>query len=179
MELIMIIRPEQPSDQPGIYAVNSTAFHRPEQPGPVPEAELVDRLRQVEVVLLSLVAIENEQIVGHILFSEGSIHTEHGSVPAVALAPMAVLPEFQNKGVGSQLIHEGIEQLRQAGHERICVLGHSRYYPRFGFVRAYSTYGVSCEYNVSDEVFMALQLKPGAFDGIMGVFHYHPEFRGV
>jgi putative acetyltransferase len=92
---------------------------------------------------------------------------------------MAVLPEFQNKGVGSQLIAEGIEQLRKAGHARVCVLGHPKYYPRFGFVPAYSTYGISCEYNVSDEVFMALELQPGAFDGVTGVFHYHPEFRGV
>jgi putative acetyltransferase len=176
---MMIIRPEQSTDQPGIYAVNSSAFHRPEQPGPVAEAELVDRLRQAQVVLLSLVAIENEQVVGHILFSEGSIYTEHGMIPAVGLAPMAVLPEYQNKGIGSQLVQQGIQQLRQAGHTRVCVLGHPKYYPRFGFVPAYSTYGVSCEYNVSDEVFMALELKPGAFDGTAGVFHYHSEFRGV
>jgi putative acetyltransferase len=175
----MILRPEQVEDQAGIYSVNSLAFHRPEQNGPVPEAELVDRLRQAAAVVLSLVAEEDNQVIGHILFSEGSVHTENGTVPAVGLAPMAVLPEFQNREIGSQLVREGIQQLRKAGYERVCVLGHPKYYPRFGFVPAHSTFGVACEYNVSDEVFMAMELQPGAFDGVPGVFHYHPEFRGV
>jgi putative acetyltransferase len=175
----MIIRLEQFEDQAGIYTVNSLAFYRPERPDPIPEAELVNRLRQADAVVLSLVAEEDHQVIGHILFSEGSVHTENGMVPAVGLAPMAVLPDFQNGGIGSKLVREGIDWLRKAGYERVCVLGHPKYYPRFGFVPAYSTYGVSCEYNVSDEVFMALELQPGAFDGVTGVFHYHPEFRGV
>jgi putative acetyltransferase len=179
MEFSMIIRPEQTEEQAGIYIVNSQAFYRPERPGSVPEAELVDRLRSAQAVILSLVAVEDQQIIGHILFSKGNIHAEKGLIPTVGLAPMAVLPEFQNKGVGSQLIAEGIEQLRKAGHERICVLGHPGYYPRFGFLPAHSTYNVTCEYDVPDEVFMALELQPGAFDKVAGVFHYHLEFRGV
>jgi putative acetyltransferase len=175
----MSIRREQPLDQVGIYAVNSKAFHRPERPGPVPEAELVDRLRTAGVVILSLVAIEDDQIVGHILFSTGQIQSSQGLIPVVALAPMAVLPEFQNQGIGSQLVREGLEQLRQSGYERVCVLGHPGFYPRFGFVPAHSTYGVACEYHVPDEVFMALELQPGAFSGKSGTFFYHPEFRGV
>jgi putative acetyltransferase len=175
----MIIRVEQPEDRAGIYAVNSKAFHRPERPGPVPEAELIDRLRSAGAVVLSLVAVEDDQVVGHILFSTGQIQSSQGPVPVVALAPMAVLPEYQNKGIGSKLVKEGLDRLSQAGYERICVLGHPGYYPRFGFVPAHSTYGVACEYDVPDEVFMALELKPGAFKDISGTFYYHPEFRGV
>jgi len=175
----MILRPEQPQDHAGIYEVNSRAFFRPDQPGPVAEAELVDRLRSAGVIILSLVAVDGEQVIGHILFSQGSIHTEDSHIAAVALAPMAVLPEYQQRGIGSQLVREGINRLRQDGHERVCVLGHADYYPRFGFVRARSTYSIACEYDVPDEVFMALELKPGAFKGITGTFFYHPEFRGV
>jgi putative acetyltransferase len=175
----MIIRSEQPQDQEGIYEVNSKAFHRPEHPGPVPEAELVDRLRAAGAVILSLVAVEAEEIVGHILYSTGKIQSSAGLIPVVALAPMAVSPEWQNKGIGSQLIRESLEHLRQEGYERVCVLGHPGFYPRFGFKPAHSTYGVACEYSVPDEVFMALELKPDSFNGISGTFFYHPEFRGI
>jgi putative acetyltransferase len=175
----MIIRSEQPEDQAGIYEVNSRAFHRPEHSGPVPEAELVDRLRSANVVVLSLVAVEKDQIVGHILFSTGKIQSSKGSIPVVALAPMAVLPEYQNQGIGSKLIQTGLVQLRTDGFERVCVLGHPGFYPRFGFKPAHSTYGVACEYSVPDEVFMALELKPDSLKGISGTFFYHPEFRGI
>jgi putative acetyltransferase len=179
MEFHRMIRTEQPGDQASIYDVNSRAFHRSEQPGPVPEAELVDRLRQAGAVTLSLVAVEEGQIVGHILFSAGNIHTADSAVPVTALAPMAVLPEFQNKGIGSQLVREGLDRLRLAGFDSVLVLGHVNFYPRFGFVPAFSTYGVACEYNVPDEVFMAVELKHGALKGKAGKFYYHPEFKGV
>jgi putative acetyltransferase len=83
--------------------------------------------------LLSLVAVEKEKIVGHILFSSAIIEGEHGVVKGMGLAPMAVLPEFQRQGIGSQLVKAGIEKLRKTKCPFIIVLGHPEYYPRFGF----------------------------------------------
>jgi len=89
---------------------------------------------------------------------------------------MAVVPELQKNGIGSQLVQSGLAELRAAGHELVVVLGHPAYYPRFGFGKA-STYGIRSEYAVPDEVFMALELKPGVLRGRGGgVVRYRPEF---
>lgn len=177
---MLTIRPEQPEDRPGIYRVNELAFDHPERPRPIAEAELVDRLRLAGAVTLSLVAERNGEISGHVLFSPGRIQAGKRQLPAQALAPVAVLPAFQRQGIGSLLIREGIERLRQAGHESLFVLGHPGYYPRFGFLPAASTYGIRCaDYDVSDEVFMALELLAGALKEKQGAFYYHPLFEGV
>ena len=87
---------------------------------------------------------------------------------------MAVVPELQKNGIGSQLGQRGLAELRAAGHELVVVLGHPAYYPRFGFVKA-STYEIRSA--VPDEVFMALELKPGVLRGRGGgVVRYRPEF---
>jgi putative acetyltransferase len=78
---------------------------------------------------LSLVAEQAGRLVGHILFSDLPIITGEGTVPALALAPMAVLPEFQNQGIGSALVRSGLEACRQQGHRIVVVLGHAHFYP--------------------------------------------------
>lgn len=92
-----------------------------------------DNLRTDSVVLLSLVAEVHRKIVGHILFSRMSIETAEGSIPAVALAPMAVLPDHQRQRIGERLIQEGLNVLREQCERVVIVLGHPNYYPRFGF----------------------------------------------
>ena len=169
---MIIIREERPEDVTGIRHVNEQAFGQPE------EAHIVDMLRTRGKVILSLVAAQNDRIVGHILFSPVMIESEGGLFTVVGLAPMAVLPGLQKQGIGSLLVKHGLEHCRQAGYECVVVLGHAEYYPRFGFVPA-SRFGVKCEYDVPDEVFMALELREGALEGRAGIAKYEPEFKEV
>ena len=169
---MVTVRHEGPGDPASIYSVNVRAFGQPA------EAELVSALRERGQITLSLVAVREGRIVGHILFSPVTIESDNEIYPAVGLGPMAVLPELQRQGIGSLLIKAGLEECRQVGHERVVVLGHAEYYPRFGFIPA-SQYGVQCEYDVPDEVFMALELREEAFQGKAGTAKYQPEFNEV
>ncbi len=167
-----IVRPERSEDAASIRAVNLSAFGQPD------EADLVDALRSAGKVTTSLVAAIGERVVGHILFSPVTIVSASGEIPAVGLGPMAVLPDLQRRGIGGVLVEQGLEACRSAAHDLVVVLGHAEYYPRFGFVPA-SRFGVGCEYDVPDEVFMAIELRPGAFDGVSGTARYAPEFGAV
>lgn len=168
----IVIRPERPGDEAAIRHVNELAFGRPA------EAKLVDALRANGAMTLSLVAEQGGQIVGHILFSPVTITSDSGVTTAVGLAPMAVVPSLQRGGVGAQLVRAGLDTLREAGHEAVIVLGHSDYYPRFGFERA-SRFGISWEIDCPDEAFMAVELKLGALKGKSGVVQYRHEFNDV
>jgi putative acetyltransferase len=123
----ILIRPETVGDIPAINRINTLAFNRKN------EAQLVDTLRRENAVILSLVAVSEGQIVGHILFSPVLVTHDDSQWQAAGLGPMAVLPEFQNQGIGSALIRSGLDELKQHGHDVVIVLGHPEYYPRFGF----------------------------------------------
>ena len=172
LEPSLTIRPETPDDIPAIHRVNLEAFGQPA------EAELVDRLRERGGFTLSLVAVRDGQVVGHILFSPVRIESPGSSFEAQGLGPMAVVPGVQREGIGSRLVEAGLEQLRQAGHEVVVVLGHAEYYPRFGF-RPSSRYGIRWEKEVPEEVFMVIELRDGALGGRGGVVRYRPEFDEV
>jgi len=163
------IRGEEPRDEAAVRLLNEEAF------GSAEEADIVDALRASGKVTLSLVAELEGRVVGHILFSPVTIETPTRTVAAVGLAPMAVLPELQRRGIGSLLVRQGLEQCRRADHERMVVLGHPDYYPRFGFVPA-SRFGIRSEFGVPDDVFMALELRPGTFAGVSGTARYEEEF---
>lgn len=167
---MVIVRPETSEDATDIRRVNEEAF------GGTIEADIVDKLRQRRAFTLSLVAIYEGKVVGHILFSPVTIDSESSSTSAVGLGPMAVLPSLQRKGIGSKLVSNGLKECQRLGYGIVVVLGHPDYYPRFGFVPA-STYGIKCEYDVPDEVFMALELRPGALSKRSGVAKYQPEFK--
>ncbi len=146
------------------------------QPG---EADLVDALRAAGGVTLSLVAVIDARVVGHILFSPVVVAAPGGGEwAAVGLGPMAVAPEHQRAGIGSALIRRGLDELREAGHLVVVVVGHPSYYPRFGFVRA-SAHGLRWEHQVPDDVFMVCELSPGALAGRAGEVRYRPEFSRV
>ena len=164
------IRAEEAADVDAIRQVNLEAF------GQHAEADLVEALRAAGKSSVSLVALQDGRVVGHILFSPVSIDCEGRHLAAVGLAPMAVLPQKQRQGVGSELVRHGLDACRRASHAIVVVLGHPEYYPRFGFVPA-SRFSVTCEYDVPDEVFMALELQPGALQGHGGTARYQPEFR--
>jgi putative acetyltransferase len=163
----MLIWPERPEDYAAIRHVNERAFNRPD------EADLIDRLRAEGVVLASFVAQDDGQIAGHILFSRISIKTATESLPAVALAPVAVLPSLQRQSIGGELIRHGLDWLRAQGEQIVLVLGHPDYYPRFGFSTAKASL---IESPFNPESFMALELKPNALDGIRGKVLYPHAF---
>jgi len=169
---MMTVRTESTKDDESVRRVNELAFEQPN------EADLVDALRANARPFISLVAVVDEQVVGHIFFSPVSIESENGVFTAMGLAPMAVLPEYQNQGIGSQLVREGLKECQRLGHGIVVVLGHANYYPRFGFTPA-SLKGLRSEYDVPDEVFMVTELVPGALEGRRGLVKYHPEFGKV
>lgn len=131
----MIIRESTDSDKMGIVNVHVEAFGTEEGPK---VASLVNHLLidKSAKPLLSLVAVANESIIGHILFTKASIPKATKSVSVQILAPLAVHPDSQGKGIGEQLIKNGLSELKKMGVELVFVLGHPGYYPRSGFVQA-------------------------------------------
>ena len=164
------IRKERTEDSPSINWLLEQAF------GGSTEASIVDALRRRGAVTLSLVARKDDRVVGHILFTTVTIETEESSSYALGLGPMAVLPEYQNRGIGSRLVRRGLRECADMGHEIVVVLGHPKYYPRFGFSPA-GAHGIRCEYQVPDEVFMVMELQEGALVRRRGLVRYQPEFR--
>lgn len=168
----LILRKEEAGDHAAITALNEAAFG---QPG---EAALVDALRAHGALTLSLVAIADDELVGHIAFSPVTITGDAGVRQAIGLAPMAVAPPWQRRGVGGRLVREGLARLHAAGASAVVVLGHPGYYPRFGFAPA-SRFGLRWEHPAPDAAFMALELSSGALTGAAGVVQYRPEFEAV
>jgi len=166
------VREELPSDVAAIREVNRAAF------GGEEEARLVDVLRSSARVLASYVAVAGERVVGHILFSPLVIETPEGERPAAALAPMAVLPEWQRRGLGSALVRAGLGACRRQGIGIVIVVGHPEYYPRFGFSAALAR-NLRSAYSDLGDAWMALELTPGALAGISGVVRYHEAFAGL
>jgi putative acetyltransferase len=171
---LVTIRPEEVKDHAAIHEVNLLAF------GGEKEAQLVEAIRGSANFIpeLSLVALKNGQVVGHILFSPITIEAQNGPASALALAPLAVRPKFQNQGIGSRLVRQGLKECRCIGYKIVVVVGHPSYYPRFGFSSARAK-GLEAPFRVSDEAFMVLELVPGALDGVSGMVKYPPAFDEV
>lgn len=165
------IKQEHAQDFPAIYDVNTKAFGRKE------EARLVDRLRLSEAFVpeLSLIAIVEGKVVGHILFSIISIVEGECIDVSLALAPVAVAPDWQGKGIGSRLIRYGLDKAKQLGYRSAFVLGHSAYYPKFGFKPSVQ-WGIRPPFNVPSEVFMAIELVEGSLSCTKGEVRYAKEF---
>lgn len=159
-----IVRPEQPSDLQAIQHVLVSAFPTSE------EAELVKKLRREGHLTISLVAEEEGEVIGYIAFSPVSVE---GHTGGLGLGPVAVLPDHQSLGVGCELVQTGIEAAQATGVPYVVVLGHSSYYPRFGFKFAHPL-GYDNEYD-ADESFMILELKAEGLPP-RGVVKYGAEF---
>jgi len=165
------IRAEQEADRAAIQALNDAAFGTPAESG------LVAALREQARPVISLVAEDGVAIVGHIMFSPVAL-PGCPELRIMGLAPMAVLPEQQRKGIGSALVRAGLERCRRLGFGAVVVLGHPDYYPRFGFSPA-ARFGPGCEYRVPEEVFMAMELRPGYLHDAAGTINYHAAFSNV
>jgi putative acetyltransferase len=164
------IRPEAEFDRDSIFRVNHLAFGRDD------EARLVEALRDGGFVRLSLVAETAGQIVGHILFSALMIEGRDGTIPALALAPLAVAPDFQRRGTGSALVCGGLDLCREQNHRIVMVVGDPPFYSRFGFTfppprRLCSPY--------AGESFLVLELEPGALRSVTRAVHYPPPFADL
>lgn len=168
----LTIRPEQSGDHRAIYEVNRRAFQSST------EAELVKALRHYSHETISLVALKDDQLVGHILFTPVSVPGDKLSLPVMALGPMAVAPAFQRQGIGSQLVTAGLEACRAAGKAAVVVLGHREYYPRFGF-RPAAEWNLHFKSPAFDPYFMALELVAEGLAKTGGDVEYLPEFDDV
>lgn len=173
-QLLMNIRKEQPTDIEKIWKVNSDAFETEA------EANLVNALRSSECTYISLVAETETNVVGHILFTPVELigDKNKNKLKIMGLAPMAVLGQCQNKGIGSKLVKTGLGHCQSLGYDAVVVLGHASYYPKFGFVPSVK-YGIKSEYEVPDEVFMILELVPKSLECHAGVIRYHEAFNSV
>lgn len=167
----MIIRQEHPHDYDTVYQIVKAAFssadHRDGN-----EQDLVSVLRDSKAFVpeLSLVAVYDGNIAGHILFTKVTV----GTKTALALAPLSVLPEYQRQGIGQALLAEGHRIARETGFEYSIVLGHPKYYPKAGY-RPASLYGIKAPFDVPDENFMAIKLNPTA-KPLNGTVEYDPAF---
>ncbi len=167
---MIVIREEQPGDASAVRTVNEQAFGQPE------EANIVEKIRANCSDALSLVALDEGEIVGHILFSSATIETDQGPVEGMGLAPMAVQPGCQRQGIGSSLVRRGIDLLAERSCPFVIVLGHPEYYPRFGFERT-CTYHLQSQWEgVPDEAFLILFLDQSLKSQAGGLARYRDEF---
>jgi putative acetyltransferase len=166
-----IIRRETSHDYDAIDRVIAAASGEQET------VELVRNLRLDGDALVSIVAEWDSRVVGHILMSRMLIEADDRLIPAVALAPLMVEPAFQNKGAGQQLTQLALQHCSDSGEEVVLVLGHPTYYPRFGFSSAL-TQCLEIPFTLKvPGAYMALELKPGALNGIRGRVRYPKAFR--
>ncbi|KQL52253.1 hypothetical protein AN964_00985 [Heyndrickxia shackletonii] len=176
MDFEYIIRSETPADYEKIRLLHYFAFGNK-----LNEANLVQAIRKSELFIpeLSLVAVKDGDVIGHILFSKIFIETNEGEIPTIGLAPMSVKPEYQGIGIGSELVKAGLRACGELGYSHIFVLGHPDFYPKFGFVPSQTSFGIECPYNVEDPNFMAIELKEDSLQGIKGKVKYPPTFETV
>ena len=166
------IREEVQSDHSDVFVLNEIAF---EQDG---EAKLINLLRESSAFIpeLSLVALIDNDIVGHILFTKITIISDNGNeYNSLALAPMAVKPSYQKQGIGGQLINYGLGKAKELGHNSVIVLGHEHYYPKFGFLPT-TKWNIKAPFDVPTNAFMAIELIENGLNGITGIVKYAKEF---
>lgn len=156
-----------------VRSLNEQAFEQPV------EAGIVDKLRQARTDFISLVAEDGKIIVGHILFTPVVIEESERKLQGMGLAPMAVMPGRQRQGIGSMLVNRGLEILKEQGCPFVIVLGHPKYYPRFGFEPA-SRHNLKSQWEgVPDEAFMIAVFDGNLLRKFGGVARYRDEFKAA
>ena len=171
----LVIRQESEADFAEVYELNKISFEHDT------EAKLVDLLRKSNSFIpeLSLVALVGNRVVGHILFTKIIIKDDKGGENySLALAPMSVTPHLQKQGIGGQLITHGLNKAKELGYTSVIVLGHEKYYPKFGFVPA-DTWKIKCPYDVPTNVFMGIELVTDGLKNVTGMVHYPKEFEEI
>lgn len=173
---MITLRQETAADYAEVFDINKTAF------GQENEASLVNALRKNPAVFipeLSIVATENDAIIGHILFTRIIIKSDNGDLhESLGLAPMAVKPGRQRNGIGGQLIKNGLEIAKELGFKSVIVLGHEQYYPKFGFEPA-NKWTIQAPFEVPPTAFMAIELVKDGLKNSSGTVVYPKEFETV
>lgn len=172
MSIDIVINKESTCDFDQVWNLNLLAFGRDD------EARLVDELRNTGIPYISLIAKKNLEIIGHIMFTRVVLTDYESNLNIMGLGPMAVMPEFQGKGIGSKLVKSGLTECGNSGSDAVVVLGHPEYYPRFGFVPSV-IYDIHSEYDVPSDAFMIMELMPGVLSGKRGIIKYHGLFVSV
>ncbi|MCX4359123.1 MAG: N-acetyltransferase [Rikenellaceae bacterium] len=175
--MCVIVRQEKSADRPFVNDLIKATFEKVRE-SDHREHFLVERLRQSDAFIpqLSLVAETcDKRIIGYILLTEADILTAQGFTPSLSVAPVAVLPEYQNRGIGGMLIEEAHRIASVLGYGSALVLGHKDYYPRFGYRRA-SCFGITFPFDVPEEYCMAIELRTDALKGIDGTVRYPDAF---
>lgn len=163
------IRPEVPGDAGALRALQESAFGRAD------EAALVDALRDAGRSLVSLVAVVDRELAGHLLYSPVHIGAGDDALPGAGLGPVAVLPAMQGRGIGTALIEAGHRHLREQGCAFVVVLGEPAFYSRFGFEPA-GRRDIHCQWVVPEEAFMLLVMDSPRMAGVTGLARYAAEF---
>jgi putative acetyltransferase len=168
----ILLRGERDVDFNDIQEINTKAF------GGEAEAKLIAELRKTRSYIkgLSIVLLLEGKVIGHAMFTHAYIVNRGRRFNCLALGPMSVLPEYQRRGYGSMLMEEGLLRAKECGFKAVVVLGHSNFYPKFGFIPA-STKNIRSRFTTQDENFMVLELNPNALKGITGLAEYAKEFK--
>lgn len=170
------IREENQTDYNAVFQLITKAFenlplsdHR--------EQFLVQRLRKSTAFIpeLSMVAEIKNKIVGHILLTKLKVKNGQDEFDSLALAPVSVLPEYQGKGIGGMLIQQAHKKAKELGYQSIILLGHEKYYPKFGYMQA-DNFGIEMPFDVPKENCMAIELIENGLEGISGTVEYPKEF---
>ncbi len=171
------IRKEKTEDYKAVFKLIKEAFES-EKMSDHKEHLLVERLRNSKAFIpeLSLVAETKDKIVGHILLTKLKIKNDQSEFESLALAPVSILPEYQNKGIGGRLITEAHNKAKALGYKSIVLLGHENYYPRFDYKQAYN-YGIEFPFDVPKENCMVVELVEGGLNGVKGKVEYPKEFN--
>lgn len=172
----IVIRQEAEQDYSKTERLVEEAFRNEEYTDHT-EQFLVAKLRKSDAFIpeLSLVAEQDQELIGHVLLTKIAIEKDGKQTTSLALAPVSVLPDYQNKGVGSQLILAALTKAKELGYLSVIVLGHDTYYPKFGFQPA-SDFGIQSPFEVPNEAFMALELKEGSLEEVSGEVVYSKPF---
>lgn len=171
------IRPENQGDHDAVFSLIEKAF-QPMQMSDHREQFLVERLRKSNAFIpsLSLVAETDDRVVGYILLTKLKIENEHDVFDSLALAPVAVLPTYQGRGIGGMLIKQAHDEARKIGHKSVVLLGHADYYPRFGYKQA-DQFGIKLPFDVPKENCMVIELVENGLKGVSGTVVYPDEFN--
>lgn len=163
----MIVRPEEDRDHEAVWNVYRSAFETED------EANLVDVAVTAGYGVVSLVAACDDQVVGHILFIKQPIITTNGAVQSLTLTSIAVLPSHQRRGIGSRLVEEGLVECRKITQKIVMVFGHPKFFQRLGFSAELAQH---VELPSPGRTCMAMELVPGALEGVSGRIEYPPPF---
>lgn len=171
-----MLRQEKEKDYPEVFKVVEQAFKNAEY-SDHQEHFLVERLRKSCAFIpeLSIVAEIDNKIVGHILFTKILVKNNSEIFESLALAPVSVIPEYQGKGIGGQLIHYGHQVAKKLGHSSVILIGHENYYPKFGYQKT-STFGIAFPFDIPEANGMAIELVNNGLKNIKGIVHYPKEF---